>query len=612
MTANEFWLEQGGKSLEELIVTFNDTHEVKLDVQTSDMSELSDTDATRLVNYFSMFEGDDVQGKKATLSQWIIAKLGIPRDSFGSFTKNPEVLQFIGFHNDNGDCTENELFVRLSVEWTKEDAKISGSPTKKQTKSQIEDLFGPNVLEKVQKKTYPIALKLKTETFLVLINEISLKKTKLLAKLESLVLLIIEWLGKFQQLGDLSDVEQWLFIWNYIHQDKNKIYKEYLNVKCIKGQLADMLNIFVLPEFVEPDGTSLAKIEALYRLLRETEESQWNECCGSIERKLKMWNDQFTRIEHDFELGLESIESDIELMYRVTNYELRIVRFREVLSDLREFNDLINELVRIKEDIKTVSLQLDRGFDQKRYATPIETFRMKIAFLRELLISGLETIKDQMIEKRDVIKLYKISQKSKGETIHKLIQESFGLEDVDAIHLIFNKYDVGTKGYLTKSEFVKAFGFIYPTMTEDAITEVFDVICSSKGRRQVSFNEFSMVTDRETQSIEMSPIVESSSTFDNDEVVKLRSNFHLTSFNELSGNKGYLTEKDLDNIQLNDKLRSSLHNIFPKSDGKLNFKSWFEAPQTTKIYKDDCEQCEAVTIKDILYDLERVDIDNLT
>lgn len=607
----EIWLKERGERPIDLVERFNESHDDKLSGDIEHLTDLSSADLKRLTEYFSMFESDEIQSKKATLSQWIIQKLQIPRDSFSSFHKNPKVLEFV---NSNEECTEDEMFILLSIQWSKQDSQVVGYSERKpeNDSSKIDDLFGPNVFEKVQKKTYPIALKLKTETFLVLINEISAMKTKLLQKLENLVLLIIEWLGKFQQLIDLSDTEKWLFIWNYIHEDKNKIYKEYLNVKCIKGQLADMLNIFGLPEFIEPDGKSLQKIDALYNLLKETEESQWLECCTSIDRRLKTDNDNFSRIESDFELGLESIESDIDLMYRVNNYELRIIRFREVLNDLREFNELLIELVRIKEDIKSVSLQLNRGFNQQRYSTSIETFKMKLTFLRDLLISGLETIKNQMIEKRDVIKIYKISQKTRGETIHKMIKESFDLEDVDAIHLIFNKYDLGSKGYLTRSEFLKAFGFIYPTMTEDALVEVFDVICSNKGRRQVTFKEFSMVSNRETQSIEMSPIVESSSTFDNDEVIKLRSDFHLKSFNELSSGKGYLTGEDFDNIQLNDKLRSKIIDIFPENDNKFDYKAWFETPESTDIYKDKSPCNDLVSIKDILYDLERVDIDSLT
>lgn len=615
MNYYEIWLEDRRESLLDLINKFNECHhDVKMDSNTVNLSDISKINLKNLIEFYSMFESDDIQLKKATLSQWVISKLQIPKNSFNSFIKNPKVLEFINFqdNNENMECSEDEMFILLSIKWSKQELQTVKSLKDDSTK--IDELFGPNVLEKVQKKTYPIALKLKTETFLVLINEINIKKTKLLQKLEKLVLLIIEWLGKFQQLIDLNDIEIWLFIWNYIHQDKNKIYKDFLNVKCLKGQLDDMLNIFGLPKFVEPNGKSLEKIETLYKLLKETEESQWIECCSSIEQKLKILNDQFFKIESDFELGLESIESDIDLMYRVTNYELRIIRFREVLNDLREFNELINELIRIKEDIKSISFQLNKGFNQQRYTTPIENFKMKLSFLRDLLISGLETIKNQMIEKRDVIKIFKISQKSRGETIHKMIKESFDLEDVDAIHLIFNKYDLGSKGYLTKSEFLKGFGFIYPTMTEDALIEVFDVICSNKSRRQITFKEFSMVTNRETQSIEMSPIVESNSTFDNDEIVKLNSNFHLESFNELSNNKGYLTNEDLNKIQLNDKLRLNLIDIFPINDdnNKFDYKSWFKSPESTDIYKDKSSSIDLISLKDILYDLERVDIDSLT
>lgn len=553
--------------------------------------------------------------------------------------KQPEVLKFIGLESDEDSCSEDEFFIRLSIKWSENQSQVASKSKKTSSDAaNIEELFGPNVLDNVQKKSYPITLKLKIETFLLLVNEINSKRIKVLQKLENLVLLIIEWLGKFQQLNDLDDIEKWLFIWNYQHDDKNKIYKDYLNIKCLRGQLSDMLNVFGLPPFAEPNGKSLDKIDSLYSLLKETEEQQWKECNEIIEKRLKHANDMFYRIEGDFEIGLESIEFDINLMYRVDDYELRIVRLREILNDLREFNELINEMNKIKDEIKSICVPLNRGFDHLRYTTPIETFKMKVGFLRDLSISGLETIKNQIIEKRDVIKLFKISQKANNggdEKIHKLIKESFDLQEVDAIHLIFKKYDTGSKGYLTKSEFLLAFGFIYPTMTEDSISEVFDVICADKGRRQVTFQEFSKFTDRETsqQSIEMSPMVQSNGTFgpdsptssnsdaqnSNEELVTLSSQFHLKSFEELANGKDHLTSEDLDRIQLNDKLRFSLEDIFPSSENKeFNFQTWFEEPTATEIYGDiktqhlEGKETFDASLKDILYDLERVDIDSLT
>ncbi|GMM28726.1 hypothetical protein DAMA08_014420 [Martiniozyma asiatica (nom. inval.)] len=538
--------------------------------------------------------------------------------------------------NNNSPLASNSSSTSTST-------SISTSASTLHDKATMKELFGPNVLENANgnQVEYDLGLKLRIETFLVVVGEIIRMKTTFLNRLEKILINVIEWLGKFSlvedepikeqpdledgeiQLSDdiLKSLQQWTLVSQYRHGDKLKIYKEIQQLISYKGKLKDLLETYGLAPFEEPNEKSLDKISRLYSMLVESEESVLRKANFLLDDRIGGLNLKFQKNANDIKKGLKFAESDIGELYQ-HHYEKRILSAREILTDLRGISCINEELNRIRMELMVIHSRSSKIFDAVYYSGIIEMNKTKIEFLKKLLHDDLEFLQGQMVKKKQVVKVLRISQKSKelpNSVVHKMIQSSFNLSDTSAISVVFNRHDIGRKGYLTKSEFMKACGFIFPTMHENDIEEIFEIVYQASGneRRGLGIEQFKKIVESgmdhnedKNEHVCMSPVVNTGG-FENGKVTEdceltcLTSDFHHQSWQLLGGNPVAFTK-----INLNERLKRKVDDIFVKdTHGEYDFDSWFGKVDESLIYQDIEGELGEVELENVLYDLEKVKLD---
>ncbi|GAV29536.1 hypothetical protein PMKS-003037 [Pichia membranifaciens] len=612
--------------------------------------------------------------------------------------------------------------------------KVSGTIKEIATpksKGEFSEFFGPNILNKasaIAQHDYDMPLKLRIETFLVISARILHVKNNFLARLEKLLLEIVNLLGQFAEYEsydyekvsqsppssffsakhykpedlkfkgrDLFELEKQItntteetdelsetlqqaiksisFVTNFRNSTRQKIYEQFIELEIYKCQLSDMLQIYGLKHFTEPPEKSFDKISRFIELLKKSEMTVYSNASDYIERNIDKIEKSFYENHSSLFDALALVESDLINANAISDFDERTKELENIMQDIPGLKELHLRTVSFWHDLEMINSSLARGFDKQSYKSIINEQRYKLTFLENCIdksIKFMTSLKTQKDEASEVLNIAKTAQQYENSKamqaiskdkrqlkthllVHRLIQRRFHFnKNINPIQVLFDRHDNGSKGYLTKSEFKKAFLVAYPgTATLVGVDEVDTIFETSyetvgKMRRGIEFPQFKAVielgnTSKGSEAADMddfaaalqeddcedaketTSISSTNSSIDrllhqieNEKLqVDLTNDVFYNSFEELCSNKDVLEPRDMDTIHLHPILRANLESIFP--DHK--YREWFQHVDQSSIYQDneDGDTVEAgfgghpreIALKNVLYDLEKVDLSKI-
>lgn len=600
------------------------------------------------------------------------------------------------------------------------------------SKGEFSEFFGPNILNKasaIAQHDYDMPLKLRIETFLVISARIVSVKNKFLARLEKLLLEIVNLLGQFAEYEsydygeaahtyssgssrtsedykpedlrfkgtDLHELEKQMlntttedngglsetlrqainsisFVSNFRTSTRQKVYEQFIELEMYQCKLSDMLRVYGLQHFKEPPEKSLNKISKFIDLLKKSEKAVYSNANDFIEKNIeeleKLFYENHKRLSNAFAL----VEGDIIHSSEISDFDDRIRELENIKCDIPGLKEFHLRTVSLLHELEMINSSLARGFDRQSYKSIINEQRYKLCFLEDCIdksMKSMTVLRTQKNEASEVLKIAKIAQQYENSKelhdlsedkrqlkthllVHTLIQRRFQFKkNIDPIQVLFDRHDTGSKGYLTKSEFKKAFLVAYPdTATLVGVNEVDTIFETSyetlgKMRRGIEFPQFkavielgnskgsdcanmddfaaALLDDSSAEGNETTSINTTGSNIDRllhqieheKMPVDLTNNIFYNSFAEVSGNKDTIDLKDLDKIHLHPMLRDNLQIVFPD----YNYREWFQHVDQSSIYQDneDAEDTDVpfgshhreIALKNVLYDLEKVDLSKI-
>lgn len=465
------------------------------------------------------------------------------------------------------------------------------------------------------------------------------------------------------------------FVTSFRNSTRQKIYEQFIELEMYKCQLSDMLRIYGLQHFSEPPEKSLDKISKFIELLKKSETVVHSNADDYIERNITKMEKSFYENHSSLFNALSLVENDIVNANAIPDFDQRTKELENIMQDIPGLKELHLRTVSFWHELEMVYSSLARGFDKQSYKSIINEQRYKIIFLENCIdrsMNFMTSLKTQKNEASEVLTIANIAQQYENSRelraisedrrqlkthllVHKLIQRRFHFnKNIDPIQVLFDRHDTGSKGYLTKSEFKKAFLVAYPgTATLVGVDEVDTIFETSyetvgKMRRGIEFPQFKAVLELGNNSKgseeanvdvfaaalseddcgdakETTSISSTNSNIDRllhqieseKHSVDLTDDVFYHSFVELSSNQDVLQPHDMDTIHLHPMLRVNLENIFPDH----NYREWFQHVDQSSIYQDneDCETIEAnfgghpreIALKNVLYDLEKVDLSKI-
>lgn len=449
------------------------------------------------------------------------------------------------------------------------------------------------------------------------------------------------------------------FIINYRKSSKYRIYEQFIELKLFQSHLSDMLDAYGLQKLTEPPEKSLGKISKFIELLNKSEFSLYSNANNYVECRLKKLNILFNDDKKSLSDAFNLLENDVLQANGIFDFENRKKEFETIKADIPGLKMLHLRTVKSFNDIEMIHSSLGRGFDKQSYKLIINDQRNKLNFIEDCIdksIKFMVSLQTQTNEAEDVLKIANIAEEySKSKEIqeftmndedkkqlnthllvHRLIQTKFQIKkNIDPIQVLFDKNDTGSKGYLTKSEFRKAFLVAYPnTATLAGVEEVDTVFETSyetvgKLRRGIEYEQFRAIIELgnigETNTLTERHPHEHHKDIDKflDKINKanvsidLTNNMFYNSFIELTGNHDILCDTDFNKIRLHPLLKDKVETIFPD----FKYADWFKHVDQSSIYQDN-EECEEVDVgfggkprdialKNVLYDLEKVDLSKI-
>lgn len=482
--------------------------------------------------------------------------------------------------------------------------------------------------------------------------------------------------GVKEEAEDETPVEQAIkmvsFITNFRKSTKRRISEQFFELKLHKVKLNDILHSYGFDKFVEPSEKSIVKIAKFIKLLENSENSIYSNSIEFIDQKIANLKHLIDLNEQELKKRFEKVEYDLLKIGDIDSIETRLVELEHVrTTDLMNLKKLYLNSVQYKNQLELINSSLNYGVNKDHYKLLVNNQRSKLGFIGDCIensVAFLNKLKNQKWEANEVLNIAKMSEKYQGELepsenselkvhlfVHKLIQRTFHFKNIDPTRVLFEKNDIGSKNYLTKSEFKKAFLVAYPNTIKlagvDEIDTIFETSYEAVGkvRRGIEFPQFKAIIElgnnsdinideivkesQSTHTAEDNETVDSNSStlnklisqfdsLDVDSNINLTSDLFLQAFNELSTDTSRLSADDLSKIKLHRTLLARINEIFP--NGKYH--GWFENNNQSCIYQDQTEDemaimedgnvnyttdIETTGLKNVLYELEKVDLSKI-
>ncbi|KAF6005918.1 hypothetical protein HII12_005495, partial [Brettanomyces bruxellensis] len=454
--------------------------------------------------------------------------------------------------------------------------------------------------DKNEIKTAKDVLRVRLETFIAVVGNIVAMKNRLLARMESLIVKMANWMAQLSFTSDefrnLEDVLRFrTLIIRYRTSEKMKIFKELNLLISEKLKLNMCLRDYKLQ--------TIKKAEKLMKQLNSFEIEAQKFVHEYIESHTDQMRTTFHKNASSIQLGLNLIESELSEPHTNTQEQLNCLT--EVMNDLKSLELMTQRLDTYEGKIKSFFARIDKSYDSIDSDLKISKFKAKTTFFHDMVVDRLQFIDREIQKKEKVLRILKkphamkenvpptLKQKTilKGQAVGDKKQNAEGEEadpkEMDGLALeryVFNKFDRGNKTYLNKAEFKEAFGYLYPKMgilnLENYLksftiqaTRFLEVLRSTGYKGEEDDNE-EEPSDDESQ---LSSLNASNSVKD-EELMNMAGQFYLKTFEESSSYKEYITITDLKKLNLDERLRSRINEIFVRtgeeeesSDSKYNY-----------------------------------------
>jgi hypothetical protein len=480
---------------------------------------------------------------------------------------------------------------------------------------------------------------------------------------------------------------------NYRNSTKQKIHQQFIELKLNQLQLSELLKNFGLKEFNEPPEKSIFKISKFIELLNKSEENSFNSANDYVNNMIKNLETKINENNLKLLKSIDLIESEIlKKINPILNLNDKIEKLENLKYNLLNLKKNHLRIIYLKNNLELIYSSLSYGFNKTYYKFIINNQRHKIEFVQDLIDNSIKFLINLKNQKNDVYEIIKISEIAHNYEndlslnslnyderqlkvhllVHKLIQNKFKFDNIDPIKVLFDENDIGSKNFLTKKEFKKAFLKAYPNTTNlgglNEIDTIFETSYETVGkvRRGMEFKQFETIIklgyEEEIENKFEIPITSSSysdSTINvesenNSLTNKLSLNFesndsatsidsynththnnknnnyknddktftNLTSpifenaFKKLCNNCDKLQDSNTNKINLNNKLHENLKLIFPNG----SYADWFEHVDESSIYQDNDNIAgnndivtynNDVELKNVLYELEKVDLSKI-
>jgi len=475
-------------------------------------------------------------------------------------------------------------------------------------------------------------LRIRLETFLAVLGNIAALKDQLLARMEVLIVQMANWMAQLSFTADefhnLEDVLRFrTLVVRYRTSEKMKLFKELNLLVSEKLKLNMCLRDFKLQPFEEPQEKSITKAEKLMKQLNKFEIEAQTFVNNYLEDHANQMRATFHKNASSIQLGLNLIESELSECHVNTKEQLNCLT--EVTNDLKSLELMTQGLDTYEGKVKTFFSRIERPYDSIDSDLIIAKFKMKTTFFHDIVVDRLQFIDREIQKKEKVLRVLKkpYVMKKKLPSVAKQLSNMDGKEsnetedatEVEAMdpkemngfaleRYIFNKFDKGDKSYLNKAEFREAFGYLYPKMGDSQLDELFEIIYDSSHEilRGVRFDDFIRVLrstgfkdkenrekdlDDEDKSDSESPKAQGS--LKDEDLVNMAGQFYLDTFRESSCYKEYITNSDLKELNLDERLTSRINEIFAEikeggssEDKSYNYPEFFDRPAESMIYQD--------------------------
>lgn len=387
----------------------------------------------------------------------------------------------------------------------------------------------------------------------------------------------------------------------YKIENSNKFHDKLINLKLKVNNLINLNN-----KLIKISINSINSEIDNYQLL--------------LNLNFKALNKAITLIKNDLLNKLSNIQlSDLNYFLNdLNNLKSLQLRNDSILQNIENIeNKLIDKCVFFQSD--QIAVTSDESKDQSQYRTEadeeeeeeedlsiiqfdkLKYFKMKkyqnktIDYLIELINNKINQINNENQEKFDICNLINIINTtvplnsnidSKNDKdlhlkihlkIRKIFKDKLNEDKINSIRIIFNKFDDSNKGYLTKSEFLKCFKFIYKNCTNDEdINEIFEMSYETIGkiRRGIEFNEFETIIklgnkeefghlEDKINDIEITKIEENEGGSVKDNKIDIKQDYFTNAIKSLfDKDTDKLDNKMIEGINLNWTLRKNLKIIF--------------------------------------------------
>lgn len=469
--------------------------------------------------------------RKKLLQEWVSRVTGIDALNKTSVTELANSLNFdMPSWLETGD--EFDFYVYLSVMYEK--AKTNATTTK-----EFNEFFGECALSR-KNVDYQLGKRMQVETAVLIAHNIKVLKRRHYRRSESLLLEVIELLGQFAEFEELTTTFEKSVVWNdtvpntdisantdiveaeeeiaceecdfplaisdairaalfcenYSIADKQKLLEEHFELDLLHKRISLLLKLHNLPPFIESLEVSTSKVSRFITLLENSESSVFAKCEEFISR-------QVTLIKGALEETLKKFDNKVTLLMKIIvdtdekdTTKLRTIR-TTFITDLKRSHI---QSVQLMHNLEVIHTSLGREFDKRAYLMKINKNRRTISFMTETIDTLIENTISAQNEYQQLQNIIGISTDKSLSQCQQLcaIYDSIGYK-LDKIRVLFDHFDTNHKGYLTKSEFKKAFIKAYPDAIklsgEDEIDTIFETNYETVGkvRRGMEFKQFETI-----------------------------------------------------------------------------------------------------------------------
>lgn len=452
-------------------------------------------------------------------------------------------------------------------------------------------------------------LRIRIETFIIVMSNIVAMKNKFLEEMENLIVKMANWMAQlsfsedeFHSIEDVLRFRSTLV--RYRTSGKVEIFKNLNTLRSQKVKLNILLRNYHFESFKEPQEKSLKKAGKLMKQLNTFELSAYKFVHEYISERIKELVTTFHKNAGSIQLGLNLIES--ELSEDPEDIHIQLNGLTEVMNDLKSLELMTQKLDLLQGRISSLYSRLDRVHDHFETDIKLTKFQTKISFLQDIVVDRLEFIDKECQNKDRLSRILQRYEAGSSNNTEEVPKEASSKSE----RAIFDKFDQGGKGYLNKAEFKDAIKYIYPEMKDSELGELFELIYDSKNDilRGVRFEEFFNLlksTRDGNESKEPTKFISKEAEnikarqLKDKKLTSMTSDYYLKSFEEACNKKEFITKTDLENINVDDKLIAKVGKIMKQlesgenqPDVSFDYMGFFEKPENSLVFQD------VVTTKD--------------